>query len=474
MALFKAAFILLSMLVGSLAKSIHPGATWTVENTGTHMQAHGTGIIYVDGYYYAVGENKTYTEDNTSGSRFNSVACYRSPDLTTWEFVNNLLTATTTVDDLTPTSVIERPKIIYNELTEKYVMWMHVDNSDYSAAKAGVATCDTVCGDYDYLGSARPFSHISRDMGLFVDDDANSTAYLMSEDRANGARLYQLSANYTAVVNETYTYEEDLEAPAMVKKDGVYFFFGSTLSGWSANANRYSTATSIYGPWADFGYFAPSAKKTYNSQTTFVLPLGPTTIGSSSVFSSNATSFLYLGDRWHSSALWSSRYIWLPLTLDADARTASMSYWDHFEVDFSSGDITVPTLDTYLAEDATSTGDASTVANSAASSGYVVGPIGGSSDGTITWESVSFPSDGDYTIAFNYTNTASNTSFASLSINGGTSHKIAFLTTDSGVIGTSVWQYSTVAGSATVELSGYSSEDEADVAYIDNLSVSQS
>ena len=68
-------------------------------------------------------------------------------------------------------------------------------------------------------------------MGLFVDDDDAATAYLMSEDRNNGARLYQLSTDYLSIVNSTYIFDKDLEAPAMVKVNGTYFFFGSLLTG---------------------------------------------------------------------------------------------------------------------------------------------------------------------------------------------------------------------------------------------------
>lgn len=38
-----------------------------------------------------------------------------------------------------------------NDATGKWVMWMHIDSSSYGEAKAGVATCDTICGSYSYL-----------------------------------------------------------------------------------------------------------------------------------------------------------------------------------------------------------------------------------------------------------------------------------------------------------------------------------
>ena len=57
---------------------------------------------------------------------------------------------------------------------------MHIDDSGYAEAKAGVAVGDTVCGKYTYMGSSRPLGFVSRDMGLYVDDD--DKAYLLTED----------------------------------------------------------------------------------------------------------------------------------------------------------------------------------------------------------------------------------------------------------------------------------------------------
>jgi len=69
---------------------------------------------------------------------------------------------------------------MYNKSTKKYVLWMHIDSSNYGDAKAGVATGDTVCGKYEYKGSVRPLGFESRDAGVFVDDD--DKGYLLTED----------------------------------------------------------------------------------------------------------------------------------------------------------------------------------------------------------------------------------------------------------------------------------------------------
>lgn len=57
---------------------------------------------------------------------------------------------------------------------------MHIDSANYSEAKIGVATGDTVCGKYTYLRSEQPLGFQSRDSGVFVDDDGKG--YLLTED----------------------------------------------------------------------------------------------------------------------------------------------------------------------------------------------------------------------------------------------------------------------------------------------------
>lgn len=108
------------------------------------MQAHGGGLVEYNGIYYLVGENKQ------DGSSFQSINCYSSPDLVNWNFENKLLSLGTS-GDLGPGRVVERPHIMYNEPTKKWVMWMHIDSSNYGEAKAGVATSDSVCGKYTYM-----------------------------------------------------------------------------------------------------------------------------------------------------------------------------------------------------------------------------------------------------------------------------------------------------------------------------------
>lgn len=53
-----------------------------------------------------------------------------------WTYVGALLSRTAS-GDLGPSRVVERPKVIYNSSTRKYVLYLHIDDSSYGEAKVG-------------------------------------------------------------------------------------------------------------------------------------------------------------------------------------------------------------------------------------------------------------------------------------------------------------------------------------------------
>lgn len=299
--------------------TITPGTAWT-DTAGRRLQAHGAGVFTVGSTYYLVGEDKT------AGATFTAVACYSSTDLAHWTRQTDALSRQAS-GDLAAGRIVERPKVLFNRTTGRYVMWMHIDSGTYGDARAGVAVSTTPCGPYTYLGSSRPLGFLSRDLGLFADDDG--TAYLLSEDRDNGLRIDRLSADYTSVVAPVAVLP-DLESPAMAKVGGRYFLLASHLTGWSTNDNVYATATSPAGPWSEFRNVAPAGSHTYDSQTSFLLP----------VTGSAGTSYVYLGDRWNPSDLNSSLPVWLPITLTGGG-TAALSWFGSWGVDTASGSVTL-------------------------------------------------------------------------------------------------------------------------------------
>ena len=314
----------LALLVGvptaqAATVDIVPGTMWT-DTAGNRLQAHGVGIFMVGSTYYMVGEDKV------AGSTFTAVACYSSTDLAHWTRQANALSRQSS-GDLGPNRIVERPKVIYNSTTRKYVMWVHIDNTSYNDQRAGVAVSDTPCGPYTWLGATRPNGHPSRDLGLFKDDDG--TAYMIHEDPAAGMRIERLSADYTSAQSTVAAFPS-LESPAMAKVNGRYFLLTSHLTGWNTNDNVYATATSLSGPWSGWANFAPAGTRTFNSQTSSLLPIS----------SATGTNYVYIGDRWNPGDLYSSLPVWLPITLTGS--TASLSWYSSWGVDTTTGTFTLP------------------------------------------------------------------------------------------------------------------------------------
>ncbi|KAK8024241.1 carbohydrate-binding module family 35 protein [Apiospora rasikravindrae] len=387
---------------------IVPGATWTATNTGKHVQAHGAGMIQVGSTYYMIGEDKT------GGSAFQNVNCYSSTDLVEWTYVGALLSRTAS-GDLGPNRVVERPKVIYNNATQKYVMYLHIDNSGYSEAKVGVATSDTVCGKYTYLKSFRPLNFESRDIGLFKDD--NGAGYLLTEDRANGLRIDALSSDYLSVASSTYLWREAIESPAILKKNGYYFMFGSHLTGWDPNDNVYSYATSLTGPWSSWKTFANSGSKTYNSQTNYILPLG-------------GSDAIYMGDRWISNNLMRSTYVWLPLSISGT--TITMADRVNWVPNVSAGTWAAgPSETSPEGESGTLAGGARTLSCGSCSGGTSVGYIGGPDGGTLTLNGVKSSRAGRTTLRIKHLNGDSSQRSAVVMVNG-KAQTVAFLPSENG------------------------------------------
>ncbi|OSS54079.1 hypothetical protein B5807_01683 [Epicoccum nigrum] len=424
--------------VATASLQIVPGATWTATNTGQHIQAHGGGILKVGSTWYWVGEDKT------NGTSFINVNCYSSTNLVEWKYEGALLSQTAS-GDTGPNRVIERPKIIYNKATSKYVMWMHIDSGDYKEAKIGVATSSSVCGKYTYLRSEQPLGHQSRDSGVFVDTD--DKAYLLTEDRENGLRINALSSDYLSVTSNVYTFAEKYESPAVIKKNGVYFMFASQLTGWNPNDNYYSTATSLSGPWSGWKKFADSGSNTYASQTTFVLPVGD--------------SFVYMGDRWVSDNLMRSTYVWLPLTISGTTATLKNSV--NWVLNPSTGVAGAgPSENQYEGEAASLGNNARVITCSACSGGKAAGYIGGPDSGAVVFSNVQSDVAGRTSIRVKHQNGDKSQRIADVSVNGKT-QRLAFLPHGGGDPASSVLNVDLKAGANEVKFVGVSGGYAADV-----------
>lgn len=339
-----------ALLVCGLALSVplagHASQNWT-DASGRPINAHGGGVLFHQGTYYWYGEyktGKTFLPDcnqSWGGTRVDTtgVACYSSTNLVDWKNEGLVLTAVTNdpQSDLAPDKVLERPKVIYNRTTQKFVMWMHIDSADYAAARSGVAVSDQPTGPFKYLGSFRPDAGVwpvnvtpedqvpgkgnvlerdfnagqmARDQTVFVDDDGQ--AYLFYSSEGNPTMHVSLLTDDYLHTSGKYArifVGRSMEAPAVFKRHRKYYFVGSGCTAWAPNAARSAVAGHPFGPWQELDNpcTGPDATNTFHAQSTFVLPV-----------QGAPDRFIFMADQWKQWDLPGSTYLWLPLVLQPD------------------------------------------------------------------------------------------------------------------------------------------------------------
>ena len=324
-----------TMLPTMAANTITPGQTWN-DTKGSAINAHGGCVVYSEGYYYWFGENR-------SGGKSAGVSCYRSSDLYNWERLAMAVTPTGTMTDecrdIANGRTLERPKVIYNDKTGKWVMWIHWENgSDYGQAKSAVCVADKVSGPYTLVDVFRPNNCDARDQTLFKDDDGKAY-HIYSTNMNSNTNCEQLADDYLTPLAgyNTQLNGRKYEAASIFKVGETYYGLFSGCTGWSPNPGRYMWTTDLMGEWtapADFKASDGStginfcvdngASNTYTSQSAYVIPVH-----------GKDKCFIYYGDRWNSGNIQSSKYVWLPLSVRSGYPTVTwhdswnLSIFDH-------------------------------------------------------------------------------------------------------------------------------------------------
>ncbi|MBW8889205.1 MAG: family 43 glycosylhydrolase [Fibrobacteres bacterium] len=282
--------------------SIQSGVAW-VDNNGNPVNAHGGGIWFENGKYFFYGEY--FSGGNND---FKAIAMYSSTDLANWTWVGKVLPVQAG-GELGPQRIGERPHILKCPGTGEYVMFIHSSDLTYQADKECVyATSPTIDGIYTYRGALTNSSGtkiVHSDMSAFQD---GGTGYVVTES----GYAFKLSPDYHSWVEITLNGASALsgsESPTLFKMNGTYYWLSSSKTGWRSNDNKYATASSIAGPWTDKGLLAPSGELTWNSQSTFVLP----------VTGSQGTIFMFCGDRWNADDNSKATYVWQPLVIKGAA-----------------------------------------------------------------------------------------------------------------------------------------------------------
>lgn len=310
--------------------NITPGLPW-YDSSEKIINAHGGAVIKSNGKYYWFGEKR-----NPKGL-INKVNVYSSSNLYDWKYEGVAL-------DLVNMSVrhdLERPKVVYNKKNNEYVMWLHIElNGHYTTGKAGVAVSKNIIGPYKFESEYWPNKNIEpvrrdgnvteksviaaderfekyfsrgqmfRDMTIFIDDDNVAYAFYESEDNAS-IQVAELTGDYKHFTGKyaRILVGQKNEAPAVFKKNGVYYLITSGLHGYTPTDGRLARSGNIFGPWTPLGTPFKSNNnnlmgKSFHSQPNYILKVD--------------NQFIYMGDRWIKHDLSKSTYVWLPIKWKKD------------------------------------------------------------------------------------------------------------------------------------------------------------
>ena len=365
--------VLFSACAVNMAKeenTFYPQRVWN-DTEGNPINAHGGGVLYYDGVYYWFGEHKA----DTTCSAMVGVTCYASKNLTEWENKGVALAvdADDSESDIAMGCILERPKVVYNKKTGKFVMWFHLELKDkgYESARYGVAVSDVVTGPYRFLRSGRAnpgkFSlgvtaadiaaldtlvegrlayrtaewqeavrqglymkrdfeggQMARDQTVFVDDDGKAYHIFSSEENLT-LHIAELTDDY---LYHTGRYARmapggENEAPAIFKKDGTYWMITSGCTGWAPNEARMFSASHIMGPWKQHPNpcVGTDAAITFGGQSTYIIKV-----------ENRKDAYIFMGDIWRPEYPKDSRYLWLPVRFQ-DGRPV-LEWMDSWSLDY--------------------------------------------------------------------------------------------------------------------------------------------
>lgn len=256
--------------------SIRPGQVW-LDTEGKRIQAHGGSVIAVGDTFYWYGENKEKTKPG-SGIWHWGVRCYASKDLYNWEDKGIVIPPDEKDESspLHPAQYMDRPHIIFNQKTGKFVCWIKVMKRD-GTQKSTVLTAEHILGPYTMVQSdLRPLNMSAGDFDLVVGPDGK--AYYYFERVHSELICADLTEDYTDVTGYYSTHFPNTqppyvrEAPAYFFRKGRHYIFTSGTTGYHPNPSEVALAKSFHGPWEVLGDPHPcdTSRTSYNSQITSV------------------------------------------------------------------------------------------------------------------------------------------------------------------------------------------------------------
>lgn len=259
-------------------QAIYPGKVW-LDTNGNRIQAHGGSIMYIDGVYYWYGDNKEKT-DGVNGIWHWGVKCYSSTDLYNWEDRGIIIPPEPgdPTSSLHPESCMDRPHIIYNKKTKKYVCWMKIMNKDsFQTQTETVMVANHILGPYTKVKEGlQPLGMNAGDFDLAVAEDGK--AYYYFERVHSETICADLTEDYTDVTGYYSTHFPRKhppyvrEATAHFKRKGKHYLITSGTTGYLPNPSEVAVADTWHGPYKVLGnpHVGDESQTSFHSQISCI------------------------------------------------------------------------------------------------------------------------------------------------------------------------------------------------------------
>lgn len=258
---------------------IFPGKV-LLDNSGKRVQAHGGSIYYENGIYYFYGENKEFTTGKNKIWTY-GVKYYSSNDLYNWKDEGYLIEPSKDKNSiLYPTHCLDRPHIIKNDKTGKYICWIKFSHPKKESFFV-LLEADNFKGPYHIIKNEyRPFNLLAGDFDIYITKEKE--AFLYFSNMKDGIVAMKLNDDYTDVVGEYRRYYEGLNFPfaregvAIFEHDNNLYMITSGMTGYIPNRSMVALLKSPLGDLVDLG--DPSiddlTNTTFHSQlsTVFIDP----------------------------------------------------------------------------------------------------------------------------------------------------------------------------------------------------------
>ncbi|GMH99048.1 hypothetical protein TrVE_jg12855 [Triparma verrucosa] len=271
--------LLLSVLVSPCTGLFHSNQETQHDVNGNLMDQHDGNLLEVGGVWYWFGMGYTdcklekgwippldcpgiYRKFGTGcGFRTDHLLnLYTSTDLENWEPAGDAFPI-----DGRPEGIYFRPKVVFNEMTSKFVLWINylpparTPLAAYPNATYLVAQSDTAEGPFEVVNDQPGLMYEGAgDATLAVDKDTGE-AFIAYDAWSNGHRISveRLTPDYLKSTGEEtnsgFLSEKKHEAPLLFQRDDTwYLMYGHTccFCRFGSGLQVY-TAKSPLGPWTD-------------------------------------------------------------------------------------------------------------------------------------------------------------------------------------------------------------------------------